>query len=209
MLITGGSNAIRDKAKAIAEGFSGYTIFMNIVIVSDVFGITPALIKLKEKLGVTIIIDPYNGKSMDFKNEAEAYSCFIAKIGLDNYISIVLKALASLDGKTTLIGFSIGASAIWRISLTNKNNFIKQAFCFYGSQIRNFTQIDPCFKINLLFPKSEPHFDVVELIKKLEAKANVKITQVEYLHGFMNYYSNNFNKTGYQRYVTLLRTITR
>ncbi|MBA6351201.1 hypothetical protein [Colwellia sp. BRX9-1] len=182
---------------------------MNIVIVSDVFGMTPALIKLKDKLGVTTIVDPYNGKSMDFKNEAEAYSYFMAEVGLDRYISIVLEALVSLDGKTTLIGFSIGASAIWRISQTNENNFIKQAFCFYSSQIRNFTQIDPYFKINLIFPKNEAHFDVIELIKKLEVKANVKITQVEYLHGFMNYHSNNFNNTGYQKYVTLLRTITR
>lgn len=170
---------------------------MNTIIFSDVFGITPALIKLKEKLGANSIIDPYEGEYMGFKNEAEAYSYFVSEVGLDRYVLKVLKILSKLKCKTTLVGFSIGASAIWRISEINTNNFIKHAFCFYGSQIRNYTQITPCFKTYLVFPKSELHFDVSNLIDKLVNKHNVDITQVEYLHGFMNSHSSNFNKTGY------------
>jgi len=179
---------------------------MSLIIISDVFGLTPALLELKNTLGANCIIDPYEGKNMCFKNEADAYSHFVAAIGLDNYLSLVLKKLVSLDAQTTLIGFSIGASAIWRLSQSNKNNFIKQAFCFYGSQIRNFTQVDPYFNINLVFPKTESHFDVAELMKKLEVKSNVYITQVEYLHGFMNKHSNNFNNTGYHEHIALLRS---
>ncbi len=182
---------------------------MNIIIVSDVFGITPALLQLKEKLGAHSIIDPYKGKCMSFKNEAQAYLCFIDTVGLDNYVSRVVKSLGSLDSKTTLIGFSIGASAIWRLSLNNENTFIQQAFCFYGSQIRNSIEIEPCFEINLVFPKSESHFDVDELINKLAIKDNVKITQVDYLHGFMNYHSSNYNNIGYQEHIDLLRSTTR
>jgi dienelactone hydrolase len=141
---------------------------------------------------------------MGFKNEANAYNYFIATVGLDAYVSVVLNVLASLDTKTKLIGFSIGASAIWKLSLSN-HHYVKQAFCFYGSQIRNFTEIVPRYKINLVFPKRESHFDVLELINKLKQKPNVKITQVEYLHGFMNHHSSNFNKVGYLNYMTLLR----
>jgi len=177
---------------------------MNIIIISDVFGLTPALLALKDKLGAHTVIDPYEGKNMGFKNEADAYSCFITTVGLDSYLSTILKKLASLDSPTRLIGFSIGASAIWRLSQSNINNLIKQAFCFYGSQIRNFTQIEPCFEVNLIFPKSESHFDVVNLMNKLEVKLNVNITHVEYLHGFMNKHSNNFNNNGYQEYSALL-----
>ncbi len=184
-------------------------MFMNIIIVSDVFGITPALLQLKDQLGANTIIDPYKGECMDFKNEAGAYSYFIDTVGLDNYVLKVLKELTSVDCKTTLIGFSIGASAIWRSSLSNVNNLIQQAFCFYGSQIRNSVQIEPCFKINLVFPKSESHFDVDELIKKLEIKPNVKITQVDYLHGFMNYHSSNYNNIGYQDHIALLQSSAR
>jgi dienelactone hydrolase len=180
---------------------------MSIIIVSDVFGITPALLKLKDKLGANTIIDPYEGKSMDFINEAEAYSCFITTVGLDRYVSKVVGRVESLDSQTTLIGFSVGASAIWRLSTNKVNHIIKQAFCFYGSQIRNYTNIEPCFKINLIFPKNEPHFDVSKLKEVLTTKHNVITTQVEYLHGFMNYYSSNFNQVGYEQHVALLRQI--
>ncbi|MFT7007206.1 MAG: dienelactone hydrolase [Colwellia sp.] len=179
---------------------------MSIILVSDVFGITPALLKLKDKLGASIIIDPYKGKSMAFNNETEAYSCFINTVGLDSYVSKVLKTLVSLNNQTTLIGFSVGASAIWRLPIKNEDHIIKQAFCFYGSQIRNFTKIEPCFKIHLVFPKSESHFDVSKLKKELTKKQNVITTQVEYLHGFMNYYSSNFNQIGYDKHVALLRS---
>jgi len=180
-------------------------IFMKTIIVSDVFGVTPALVKLSEKLGADTIIDPYKGEYMGFKDEAQAYSCFVATVGLDSYVSKLLTILASFNDKVTLVGFSVGASAIWISSTANERNVIEQAFCFYGSQIRNFTQIEPCFKVNLLFPKWESHFDVAELIEKLKNPPHVNTTQVDYLHGFMNYYSSNFNKSGYTQHMALLR----
>jgi dienelactone hydrolase len=179
---------------------------MSLILVSDVFGITPALLTLKYELGASLIIDPYQGKSMGFHNEAEAYSYFITSVGLDSYVTEVLKVLASVDCKTTLIGFSVGASAIWKLSESDEKNIIKGAVCFYGAQIRNFTQITPCFNINLVFPKNEPHFDVVELMAKLKNKQNVKTTQVDYLHGFMNYNSTNFDRVGYKDSVILLQS---
>jgi dienelactone hydrolase len=182
---------------------------MNTILISDVFGITPALLKLRDKLGATIIVDPYQGKSMDFKNETDAYAYFITEVGLEHYVSNVSNVLEALDGETILIGFSVGASAIWQLSQNNKNSHIKQAFCFYGSQIRNFKKIEPCFQVNLIFPKNELHFDVVELIEKLKNKFNVRITKVDYLHGFMNYYSSNFNEIAYQEHVDLLLDVVK
>ena len=179
---------------------------MSIILISDVFGITPALLTLKLELGATTVIDPYQGKMMGFNNEVEAYSYFVTSVGLDSYVAETLKVLTGIDCQTTLIGFSIGASAIWKVSESNEKNMIKDAVCFYGSQIRNLTQITPCFTINLVFPKSEPHFDVVELMEKLKIKQNVNITQVDYLHGFMNYYSTNFDSVGYRNSVDLLQS---
>jgi dienelactone hydrolase len=180
---------------------------MNIILVSDVFGITPALLKLKDELGANAIVDPYNAKCMGFDNENEAYACFVTNVGLDNYVAILIKALEAFDADVTLIGFSIGASALWRLSLNHNNGYIKQAICFYGSQIRNLTQIEPCFNVTLIFPKSELHFNVTNLIEKLTIKPKVEVTQVEYLHGFMNYYSTNFNQIGYDKHVSLLRSM--
>ena len=182
---------------------------MSIILVSDVFGVTPALLKISKRLGVCSIVDPYEGEMMDFQNEADACSYFVNTVGLDSYLSSLLNAVESIKQPTTLIGFSVGASVIWRLSKKNNNNLIKQAFCFYGSQIRNFTQIDPCFKINLVFPKSEPHFDVVALQNSLSNKKNVKTNKVEYLHGFMNYYSSNYNEMGFTQHINFLCSATR
>lgn len=178
---------------------------MNIIIFTDVFGITPGLIKLQDELGANTIVDPYQGKMMNFDNEAHAYSFFITNIGLDSYFSIVSNVLASINRHSTLIGFSVGASAIWSSSLCKKNHFIKEAYCFYGSQIRNFTKITPDFTINLIFPEQELHFDVCNLIKVLEVKNKVDIVKTKYLHGFMNVYSDNFNEQAYNYYVDLFK----
>ena len=182
---------------------------MSIILVSDIFGVTPALLEIANKLGVSTIIDPYEGQAIGFQNEAEAYSYFVKYVGLDNYLAILSKVVESLEHQVTLIGFSIGASAIWRLSESNNNNLIKQALCYYGAQIRNFTLVEPRFKINLVFPASEPHFDVAELQKSLATKNNVKIKQVPYLHGFMNCHSSNFSQKGYTEHIEILSVTAR
>jgi len=187
---------------------SWQTKFMSIILVSDVFGVTPALLEISEKFESCSIVDPYKGQFMGFKNEAEAYSYFVKEVGLDNYLSNLLEALEPIEYQVTLIGFSVGASVVWRLSGKEGNNLIKHAYCFYGSQIRNFTLIEPRFKVCLILPKSEPHFDVVTLQNQLSRKANVKTKKVEYLHGFMNYYSNNYNSSGYTEHINLLCAIT-
>jgi dienelactone hydrolase len=171
---------------------------MRVILVSDVFGLTPALLEMSNILEVSLIVDPYNGNIMDFKNETEAYTYFINTIGLDNYLTHLINALDKVEEPTTLIGFSVGASAIWRLSGLKRNHFINKAFCFYGSQIRNFTQIDPSFPIDLIFPISEPHFDVSVLSDYLAKKIKVNSQQSLYLHGFMNFHSKNYSKIGYE-----------
>jgi len=179
---------------------------MSITLVSDVFGITPGLLRLKDELGAEIIVDPYNGQSMAFNNEAEAYSYFVNTVGLERYGSILLNTLETLKKPTSLIGFSVGASAVWSLSPNNERNIVKQSYCFYGSQIRNSTETQPCYQTNLVFPQSEQHFDVNELIDQLTNKPKVSISQVEYLHGFMNRHSSNFNGEGYKEYVEFLKS---
>jgi dienelactone hydrolase len=179
---------------------------MSKILVSDVFGVTPALLEIAKKLGACSIIDPYKGQIMDFDNEADAYSYFVKTAGLDNYLSTVLKALELIESPITIISFSVGASVVWRLSEIKDHNLIKQAFCYYGSQIRNFTKIEPRFKINLVFPASESHFDVLELQNNLSTKNNVTTKKVKYLHGFMNYYSSNYSEYGYTEHIELLRS---
>ena len=171
---------------------------MNIILVSDVFGKTPALMKLSEELNANIIVDPYDGINMNFKNEVEAYSYFINNVGLDTYLSKLLEITMSIYSVTTLIGFSIGASVIWKLSENSAVKNIKRGVCYYGSQIRDLKEINPLFEVELIFPKMETHFDVLELQSELCKKQNVKTIKVNYLHGFMNFYSINYNQVAYK-----------
>ena len=130
---------------------------------------------------------------------------FSEKIGLDNYAKNLLQYLLLNKEAINLIGFSVGASAIWQISELLKIQNICSAIGFYSSQIRNQTAIIPAIPIELIFPIQESHFSVKELMKKLANKPNVKLKQVEYRHGFMNSQSDNFNALGYQQWLTILR----
>ncbi|NVK75672.1 MAG: hypothetical protein HWE24_19540 [Oceanospirillaceae bacterium] len=175
------------------------------ILVSDVFGKTPALIKLSEELNARVIVDPYNGVNMNFKNEAEAYSYFMEQVGLETYLSKLLEVIESIDTISTLIGFSIGASIIWKLSEKSSVKNIERGICYYGSQIRNFKEVNPSFEVELIFPKKESHFDVLELQSELSRKQNVKIIKTPYLHGFMNLYSTNYSPTGYVEQLNWLR----
>nr|WP_287413394.1 dienelactone hydrolase family protein [Pseudodesulfovibrio sp.] len=178
---------------------------MSIILVSDIFGKTPALEKLANEINASKIVDPYDGKSMNFLDEGEAYSYFMDKVGLNTYLEKLQKVLKLNSSASILIGFSVGASIIWKLSEISSSQYVKKAICFYGSQIRNFIDISPNFEIKLIFPKSEVYFDVAKLQNKLSKKKNVRIFKVDYLHGFMNYYSTNYNQEAYIEQIKLLR----
>jgi len=165
---------------------------MNIILVSDIFGKTPALIQLAETIGATAIIDPYDGVDMGFEDESNAYAYFVEHVGFERYFEILQSELQNQVSPThsmnVLIGFSIGASAIWKLSGNPKITNIERGICYYGSQIRNLKTVTPRFDIDLIFPEKEDHFDVLALQKALYQKENVQITQTNYLHGFMNLY---------------------
>jgi dienelactone hydrolase len=189
---------------------------MSIIIVTDIFGITPALIKLSDKLNAKSIVDPYNGINMDFKSELEAYSYFTENVGLDNYLAELIKVVDETTNNSALLGFSIGASIIWRLSEklseqafkksseTLPSSKVKYAICYYGSQIRHFTTINPHFPVELIFPKTEQHFDLLKLQQSLSNKPNVTITNTNFYHGFMNTHSSNYNASGYYAHLDWL-----
>lgn len=179
---------------------------MNIIVVSDIFGKTPALITLAEYIGAMTIIDPYDGVDMAFENESKAYTYFVEQVGFEHYFNLLQnkrqnQLLNSIDDMNVLIGFSIGASAIWKLSDNPAITNVHKGVCYYGSQIRNLTTVTPRFDIDLLFPEKEDHFDVLALQAELSQKKNVEITQTNYLHGFMNLHSDNYNQAAYNEHI--------
>jgi dienelactone hydrolase len=185
---------------------------MNPLIATDIFGRTAALEALADELssssGTPLIVDPYRGVEQHFDTESDAYAAFQRTIGLDAYIQIVQSAVQCATQPMLLIGFSVGASAVWALSGESAFPPGTRAVCFYGSQIRHFTGVAPRLWTELIFPRSETHFDVTRLMAQLSTKAQVHCHQAPHLHGFMNRLSDNFSQAGYDHYLGLLRERT-
>ncbi len=183
---------------------------MRLIVVSDIYGKTNCLEDLlscfSQKYQATEIIDPYEGTEIDFKNEQEAYQYFLKYIGVDGYIGKLYQYLKNNSfPEYHLLGFSVGASAIWAVSQMLEFKEDTKGICFYGSQIRNFLEIHPKFKIDLYFPKEESHFNVDKVIAALNEKNKVSCFKTSFLHGFMNKKSKNYNESGFTEYIERLR----
>ncbi len=179
-------------------------------LVTDIFGRTPALEAIGKELSDVApdirIIDPYRGFDHGFETESHAYDYFMNRVGMKNYQSILEDCLTPFGPDMVLIGFSVGASAIWAIAGQPSFCQVKKAFCFYGSQIREHAHIAPRFEMELIFPEQEPHFDVDELISRLSRKDRVLCKKAIGLHGFMNELSPNFNPACYAMFMMHLKT---
>lgn len=183
---------------------------MDILIATDIFGHTPSLDRLAGRLdaGTIKIIDPYDNKT-SFRDEAAAYAFFKGRVGLVAYAKKITDHLKSDHLKTgrlpqILIGFSVGAAAIWSLSTDPAFAGIQQAIGFYGSQIRQHTRRQPACDTRLIWPRSEPHFDVDHLISELKETPKVSCHKARGLHGFMNERSQNFDAALYETYIEIL-----
>ena len=167
----------------------------SLVIAPDIFGKTPALEALANMFiaDQTIILDPYDALGY-FTDEPSAHAHFMAQGGVEAYGEKIFNFLGDRppwEGDSILLGFSAGASALW--TLGERLSKIKLCLGYYGGQIRHHTQIRPQFPTELIFPESEPHFDVDWLISTLLGRQNLELKRVGGLHGFMNPHSQNWD----------------
>lgn len=181
----------------------------NILIVTDIFGYPNATEILKHRFESTCktvhILDPYDAKPMNFHDEDEAYEAFNQLCGLENYAKACIEALDTLSNENIiLIGFSMGASALWKALSGRKNAKIKHFFGFYASQIRHALEVKPHVPCTLIFPKYEKHFEVDTLIRELVKYENITCIKTEYLHGFMNPFSINYDAKAYAKHCQFL-----
>lgn len=145
-------------------------VYMQLIAVTDIFGKTKCFEELLRTISSSYdsveVVDPYSGEEIDFKDEEEAYGHFQKKMGLEAYFKILLK---KLDGRekerVTLLGFSVGASAVWAVSEELKLFSNTKAICFYSSQVRNYLDVDPSISVDLYFSKTEPSYTATPILK--------------------------------------------
>ena len=172
-----------------------------IMVASDIFGRTRALERLCRDLGPgTRLIDPYGGKQMAFGDEARAYACFTEQTGLTAYTDKVRTRVEACREPVMLVGFSAGATASWCLACGKAASNLTRAVCFYGSRIRDFTDLAPRVRVDCILPESEPGFSIPELADVLSQKEGVSLRTTAYAHGFMNPLSKGYDAGGYERY---------
>ncbi|WP_157845867.1 hypothetical protein [Kiloniella litopenaei] len=147
---------------------------------------------LEQGISVTTL-DPYDGQQPVFDDEQHAYDFFIRVCGHDGYLSLLQKTFRETVGPLFLLGFSVGASTVWRmLDHPDLAKRVQHFVGFYPSQIRHYLSINPECPVSLVFPKEETHFSVQDVMIALGEKDFVTCFQSSGLHGFLNPCSPNY-----------------
>ena len=173
---------------------------MRVLIVTDIFGVTAAVLSLANALMAerahVEVVDPYDGKEKSFSHEQSAYDAFLANCGHDSYFRKVQNAISSSLEELVIIGFSAGASAAWRNMESDWQSNILHFVGFYPGQIRYHLHITPKYPCTIVFPNREEHFDVYDVSGILNEIDNVQCIITDYGHGFMNPLSHQYSSIG-------------
>jgi dienelactone hydrolase len=181
---------------------------LRVVFASDIFGRTEDFERLAERVASVAascaIIDPYHGKRQSFMDEEQAYGIFLQECGFDQYAERIEAVLEESPAPTIVVAFSAGASSAWKALDRHRSAGVELFVGFYPSQIRNSLDVVPSCPVTLIFPESEPHFDVGKVIEAVSRGNGVTCVQVPFRHGFMNPASANFNPLGAEQFAQAL-----
>ncbi|WP_144553184.1 dienelactone hydrolase family protein [Bacillus sp. X1(2014)] len=133
----------------------------------------------------------------DYSEEEIAYLNFMENVGFSGTVHKIKNLLLGVKNKYQkiyIIGFSVGATVAW---LCSEEECLDGVVGYYGSRIRNFTQIEPLCPTILFFPQEEQSFSVDELISNIDKK-NIEIYKCFGQHGFSDPYSTKFNEKSSQ-----------
>ena len=176
----------------------------TVLLLTDIFGQCADLKRLQADLvhvGARLqIVDPYQGKLQCFADEAEAYQVYSSQCGHDAYAARVEQALA--QPCALALGFSAGATALWRALGASNARQITRAVLFYPGQIHQHLAVRPKLPVQVIFGHSEPHFAVAAICTELSKKPGITAVQTACGHGFMNPASKAFDSAGYKQCFT-------
>lgn len=136
--------------------------------------------------------DMIQGKRFSYLDAQKAYQYFYSHNGLEYYIEVLdlVSNLKKTYDKVFIHGFSVGATVAWRCCGSPLCDGI---ICCYGSRIRDYIMLQPLNPVLLVFAKHDS-FDVETIAAKLHEKPNIELHILQASHGFMDPYSDCFNK---------------
>ena len=133
------------------------------------------------------------GKNYSYSKEKKAYENFKENIGFSSATKKVKDILYKIRDKykiIVIVGFSIGATISWLCS--NDKNLCDIVIGYYGSRIRDYTEVIPKCPVMLFFPEKEKSFNIVSLIEEIKDKKNIEIYKFQADHGFSDPYSDKY-----------------
>lgn len=165
-----------------------------LLIVTDVFGNTPAIASFARQFPVPCLIaSPFSGEKTQYPAETLAYHAFIAEGGVGAYAEHVAQLIeANQSSLRYAFGFSAGASALWLNSANPAMAKLQQAVLFYGSRIRDYRDVQPVCPTRLIFAEQEAAFEPAKLVADLRQRNQDAELVKGSKHGFMNPYSAGF-----------------
>lgn len=169
-----------------------------IIVIHEIYGINQHISGVCEyfkKAGFDVICpDLLNVSSpFDYDHEEIAYEYFMKNVGFDpavEKVSDIIIQNRQKYKKIFLVGFSIGATIAW---LCGGNGPICEGIMgYYGSRIRNCTDVIPKCPVLLIFAAEERSFNVMETVDVLRKKASVKAHVLSGKHGFSDPFSRKY-----------------
>lgn len=124
--------------------------------------------------------------------QEEAYQHFMNNIGFDSAVKQVKQAIVRAKkqyNKVYLSGYSAGATIAWLCS--GEENMCSGIIGYYGSRIRDYTDVVPKCPVLLIFADQEKSFDVDRLADSLKDK-NIDIHILSGKHGFCDPFSKSY-----------------
>ncbi len=133
-------------------------------------------------------------RPFDYSQESEAYRHFMKNVGFKLAVQKAKKVIEQVRERYRylfILGFSIGATTAWLLS--DDCNVCDGLTGYYGSRIRDFTNIVPKCPALLIFPEEEKSFSVEKMTGSL-IRSNVEVRVLCGKHGFCDPFNRNFNE---------------
>jgi dienelactone hydrolase len=184
-----------------------------IIVLHEIYGINGHIAGVCKDLadsGFDVLCpDLLDGKpAFDYGRQEDAYWYFMNYIGFEpaaKRVTFLIRQEESEYRHIFLLGFSIGATIAWLCGgdaaaagegFHCGGNLIRcdGIIGYYGSRIRDYTNVTPKCPALLIFAGEETSFDPADLQKELSGKANTEVHILKGRHGFADSFSDNYNE---------------
>ncbi|KXG09799.1 hypothetical protein AT864_01968 [Anoxybacillus sp. P3H1B] len=171
-----------------------------VVLIHEIYGINDHM-KYATQMITAQGYDVYcpnllNREAFHYNGEKETYQYCRNEIGFEQ----AKQFSATLKKKYETVvfwGYSVGATVAWLCS--EYDGIGAAAIGYYGSRIRDYTDLRPKMSVRLLFAEQEASVDVHQLTERLSCTSGVNIERGEGAHRFANPFSRFYHPESEKR----------